>query len=202
MGLAAKKELERYTYQDYLSWDDDQNWEIINGKAHKLHGMSPAPTRVHQAVFRELFLQLGHQLKNNSCHLYSAPFDVRLHEEDQVEEECTNIVQPDIAIICDVEKLDEKGCKGAPDFIIEILSPATSRRDKLEKFNLYEEAGVKEYWLVSPEENIAEVFILGPDKRYGRPFRYTEKDTAPVKVIKGLTIDFSPVFAESLAEVP
>ena len=110
------------------------------------------------------------------------------------ENDIANIVQPDISIVCDTEKLDEKGCLGAPDVVMEILSPSTYRKDKLEKFNLYEEAGVKEYWLISSTSNVIEVFTLNQTGRYGRPDIYAETDSIPIKTLDSLPIDISKVF--------
>ncbi len=193
MGFAAKKKTQTFTYGDYLKWDDGERWELINGEAHN---MSPAPQRLHQKVLGELYLQLGAQLKGKTCEVYLPPFDVRLPLADETEADIINVVQPDISVICDPKKLDKKGCLGAPDFIIEILSPGNPRRDKIEKFNLYEMAGVKEYWLVSPEGQMLEVFLLGPNGSYGRPQMYTETDTVEINVLKDINIDLGAVLID------
>ena len=193
MGLAARKETQTFTYGDYLKWDDGERWELIDGEAYN---MSPAPQRLHQKILGELYLQLGTQLKGKTCEVYLPPFDVRLPLGDEKEADIINVVQPDISVICDPKKLDKKGCIGAPDFIIEILSPGNPRRDKMEKFNLYEMAGVKEYWLVSPEGQMVEVFLLGPDGTYGRPQMYTETDTVAISVLKDIHIDLGVVLID------
>lgn len=130
--------------------------------------------------------------------MFSAPFDVRLPLGDQKEEEVENVVQPDITVICDPGKLDKKGCLGTPDLVIEIVSPSTSRKDKMGKFFLYEQAGVNEYWLVYPDDKLVEVFSLGTDGRYGRPDLYSEKNTIKLKVLPDLTVDLNPVFGVEL----
>jgi Uma2 family endonuclease len=191
MGLAARKRPIKFTYSDYLSWDDSQRWEIIYGEAYN---MSPAPDTIHQLISMELAFQLKSQLKEKPCQVITAPFDVRLPLENQKEDDIENVVQPDILVVCDPGKLDEKGCLGAPDFIIEILSPSTYRKDRMEKFFLYESLGVKEYWLVSPGEKIVEIFLLGKDGKYGRPNLYCESDTVQINVLKGLKIDLGSVF--------
>jgi Uma2 family endonuclease len=191
MGLAAKKHFRKYTYSDYLAWDDNQRWEIVNGEAYD---MSPGPGTAHQLIAAELMRQIANQLEGRPCNALPAPFDVRLPLGEEKEEDIENIVQPDISIICDSSKLDEKGCLGAPDIIIEILSPSSVRRDKLEKFNLYEQAGVKEYWLVSQADKMVEVFTLGETGKYGRPAIYGESSTIPFNTIKDITIDFSKIF--------
>ena len=192
MGLPAKKQREKFTYVDYLSWNDRESWEIINGDAYD---MSPAPPTIHQLISGELFLQIGNQLKGKPCRVIPAPFDVRLPKGNERREDIENIVQPDISVVCDINKLDNKGCLGAPDLIIEIISPSSSRKDRMEKFFLYERMGVKEYWLVSPEDKIVEVFILGPDGKYGRPEIYSESDTVLLNILNDIKVDLSPVFS-------
>ncbi|MCP4218797.1 MAG: Uma2 family endonuclease [bacterium] len=201
MGSSSNNGTKIFTYTDYLTWDDNQRWEIIDGCAFN---MSPAPERIHQIVSREIFGQLWNQLKGNPCEIYNAPFDVRLPLHRQKEEETINVVQPDISIICDSRKLDKKGCIGPPDLIIEILSPSTAQKDRMDKFNLYEKAGVKEYWLVSPGEKVVEVFIL-TNRRYGRPQLYSEKSTITLSVIPGHRVDLRTVLnteAESQTILP
>jgi len=190
MGLAARKESKRFTYGDYQKWDDGERWELINGEAYN---MSPAPRRVHQEILTNLIGQLWNQLQGKPCKVYPAPFDVRLPQGSETDEESSNVVQPDLSVICDPKKLDEKGCLGAPDLIIEILSPGSHSRDKMEKFNLYEMAGVKEYWVVSPEEEMVEVFLL-EEGTYGRPNTYNAKNTVTIGVLKDMSVDLSKVF--------
>ncbi|MCP5052057.1 MAG: Uma2 family endonuclease [bacterium] len=191
MGLAMKKQVERYTYSDYLKWDDNERWEIINGEAFD---MSPGPGTSHQLIVTQLIRQMSNQLEGKPCNVFTAPFDVRLPMGKEKEEDISDIVQPDISLVCDPGKLDEKGCLGAPDLIVEILSPSSNRRDRLEKFNLYEAAGVKEYWLVLPPDKIVEVFTLGKDGKYGRPGLFSESETIGLSIIKGLSIDLKHLF--------
>ena len=131
-----------------------------------------------------------------------APFDIRLGDSTEKDEDILTVVQPDISVICDPVRLDEKGCLGAPDLIVEILSPATSRRDWKDKFSLYEEFGVREYWIVDPAAKTVVVFILGNDGRYGRPEVYTEEDSLPVGLLEGLVIELGPVFKRSAPVQP
>ncbi len=190
MGLAAKKD-ERFTYADYLTWEDNQRWEIINGEAFN---MSPGAGTAHQLISGNLFLQLGNQLAGKTCEVITAPYDVRLPMGQKDEKKIIDVVQPDISVVCDPGKLDEKGCLGPPDVIIEILSASTYRRDRMAKFFLYEKAGVKEYWIVSPADKMVEVFILGKDGKYGRPEIYGETDTVHLQAVKGISVDLSRVF--------
>ncbi len=194
MGLAAKKETERnaqrFTYADYLTWNDDERWELIDGKAYN---MSPTPLRIHQEISMDLSRQFAVQLLKKKCRVYAAPFEVRLPIVDESENNISNVVQPDISVICDEKKLDEKGCIGAPDLIIEILSPSTRRLDRIQKRNLYEIAGVKEYWMVDPKDQLVEVFIMEQDGSYGKSHIYTETDTIQPKTLENITIDLSSV---------
>ena len=196
MGLALQKDTGKFTYADYLLWDDSERWEIIDGEAYN---MTPAPNTTHQLILGELFIQLKTQLKEKSCQVISAPFDVRLPLGKEKDEDIENIVQPDIIIVCDAKKLDKKGCMGAPDMIIEILSPSTSRKDRRTKFFLYERVGVKEYWMVSPDDKLVEVFRLSPVGKYGRPDIYCETDIVRLSIIKEITIDLNAVFSIQLA---
>jgi len=193
MGPLAEKHKERYTYSDYLNWDDDERWELIDGVAYN---MTPAPSRRHQDISGELFRQFATYLLDKPCQVYVAPFDVRLHEADEDETDSTTVVQPDISVICDAEKLDDAGCIGAPDLIVEILSPSTSRKDHKEKFIRYERAGVKEYWLVDPEAKTATVFKLGTDSLYGRPDVYSDEEKIVVGILPELEINLPLVFRD------
>jgi Uma2 family endonuclease len=197
MGLAAKKQTRKLSYSDYLSWNDDERWEIINGEAYN---MTPTPATMHQLISTDLLIQLGTQLKGKTCKVFHAPFDVRLPVGDEKEEDIENIVQPDISVICDPRQLDKKGCLGPPDLIIEIISPSTSRIDRMEKFFLYEQVGVKEYWLVSPDDKMVEIFILGTDGKYSRPEIYNETHTIQLKIkaLKDIKIDLNSVFSTKI----
>lgn len=137
----------RFTYGDYRLWAGDERWELIDGQAYL---MSPAPSRRHQKALMGLALQIGNALEESPCEVYPAPFDVRLPERDEVNDEVRTVVQPDLVVVCDPAKLDDAGCRGAPDWVIEILSPATTARDRVEKRDLYEKHGVGEYWVLDP----------------------------------------------------
>jgi Uma2 family endonuclease len=193
MGPLAEKKDEPFTYADYLKWDDDERWELIDGIAYN---MTPAPSRFHQKISGDLFLQLGNFFRNTSCEVYAAPFDVRLPEGDEADEAVRTVVQPDISVICDRTKLDDKGCKGSPDLIVEILSPATARKDMKEKFARYERAGVKEYWIVDPSGKIVTVFKLSSEGLFGRPDVYGKEDRIKLSIVEGLEVELLSVFDE------
>lgn len=191
MALPAEKP--RYTFADVLTWDEDERVEIIDGEAIM---MAPAPARVHQEISGELFRQLANYLWGKKCKVYAAPFDVRLFEEDgNRPEDVDTVVEPDITIVCDPSKLDERGCKGAPDMVVEILSPATQRHDRFIKFSLYQKAGVREYWIVDPGSKIVQSFIL-EDGHYSVKEFGTAGDKIKVYVLEDCVIDLSELFPQ------
>jgi Uma2 family endonuclease len=153
----------KYTFADYLTWLDDKRRELINGFVKM---MTPAPSRLHQKISSEIHGQFWSQLKKQKCEVYHAPFDVRFpsKEGEYNDDKIETVVQPDITVICDKSKLDGKGCIGAPDLIVEIVSHASVKRDVEEKFKLYEKYGVKEYWIVHPNDETVNVFILDKEK--------------------------------------
>lgn len=191
MALPAKKE--RYTFADVLEWPDDERAELINGE---IFLMAPSPSRGHQGISVELTRQFANYLEGKKCKAYHAPFDVRLFEkEGDAPEDVDTVVEPDLVVICDPSKLDDRGCKGAPDMVVEILSPSTQRHDRLVKLGLYQRAGVREYWIVSPEEQTVQVF-LRQDGSLQLHEVYDRQGVAKVNVLDGCFIELSKVFAE------
>jgi Uma2 family endonuclease len=181
-----------YTYGDYCTWPDDMRVELIEGV---VYDMSQGPTRLHQDISGELFWQIKSYLrKGASCKVYAAPFDVRLPEGDEPDDDVCNVVQPDIVVVCDFGKLDKKGCSGAPDFIVEIISPSTAGKDHIQKLRLYEKHGVKEYWIVHPLDSFLTVRILQQNGKYGNPMIFEGKGTIKVTVLPELEIDLDAVF--------
>ena len=176
MGIPKEKE-GVFTYADYYRWDDGERWELINGVAYN---MSPAPNRRHQQILGKLFRAIAEITDQGSCETYIAPFDVRF----TADEETDTVVQPDISVFCDNAKLDERGAVGTPDLAVEILSPSTSHKDMSEKLRLYEERGVREYWIVNGDVPWIMVYRLGPDGRYGKPDYYR-----PGEVIKSRVLE-------------
>ncbi|EIJ80219.1 hypothetical protein PB1_07657 [Bacillus methanolicus PB1] len=144
----------RYTYQDYCEWEG--RWELINGIPYN---MSPAPSTQHQRIVGQLYVALSSYLSKGTCEAFISPFDVRLSETEDYNNPDT-VVQPDISVICNPKQIDEKGCKGAPGLVVEVLSPSTALKDRNEKFKLYEKYGVKEYWMVDPIHKTIEVYGL------------------------------------------
>ena len=180
-----------YTYADYLNFDFDEMVEIIRGKIFR---MSPAPGSLHQKVSRNLCGEAYNYFKNKSCQFFNAPFDVILPKKRKDFMDSDKVVQPDIAVICNSDIIQEKGCFGVPDWIIEILSPHTAKKDIQDKFDLYEEAGVKEYWIIEPSNKTVEVFFLHNDK-YQRIKAYTVPDHVSPQLFPDLTFDLNEVFA-------
>jgi Uma2 family endonuclease len=159
-----------YTYADYLLWQFQERVELIKGKIFK---MSPAPSSFHQDYSMNLTFLLGKVFRKSSCKMYVAPFDVRLvnHSKSAVDKEVLTVVQPDLCVICDRNKIDEKGCLGAPNLIIKILSKGNSKKDLVTKFDLYQENGVTEYWIVNPSEKDVNIYTLSNGKYIGsRPY--------------------------------
>lgn len=194
MPLPEQNHQKKYTYADYLTWSDNQRWEIIDGVPY---AMSPAPNRLHQQVSGELFRQFANYLKGKPCRVFAAPFDVRLSDRiGLTDEKIETVVQPDIFVVCEKNKLDERGCNGTPDFIIEISSPSTGKNDLTVKFDLYQHHGVTEYWIIHPAEKTLLVYKLEENNLYGKPDRYAEDDKVSVPLFGDLVIDLGEVFAD------
>jgi len=185
----------RYTYADYLMWLDDKRRELIDGFVH----LMSAPVRIHARISMKLSLKIMTFLKDKKreCHVYHAPFDVRLPINGSKDDnKIYDVVQPDICVICDLTKLDDRGCIGAPDLIVEVLSPSTLKYDWNYKFNLYEKAGVREYWIVDPKGKMVNVFLLQSDGNYDNGTVYECHQKAPVFIFEGLEIDLNELFNE------
>ena len=164
MGLPLR-DRQRHTYAEYLRWPEDERYELIDGIAY---AMTRAPGRRHQEIAGELFRQIADALEGQPCRAYVAPFDVRLPRGGEADEQIDTVVQPDLSVICDQNKLDERGCRGAPNWVIEVISPSTASHDPVRKRDVYERAGVPELWLVHPGDGIVSVYTLAAG-RYGKP---------------------------------
>ena len=191
--MALPTEKARYTFADVLTWDEKDRIEIIDGEAF----MMAPPSRVHQEIVAELTRQFGNFLEGKRCRVYPAPFGVRLFERDGVRpEDIDTMVEPDLSVVCDSSKLDSRGCKGAPDLVVEILSPSTQRHDRLVKLNLYQRAGVREYWIVDPDSRTVQV-MQQESGRLQLHEVYSRGDVARVNVLEGCFIDLGKVFLGS-----
>lgn len=180
-----------YTYADYLLWQFTERVELLRGKIRQM----AAPSRKHQGIVTGLTRLFANALWKNPCKVYVAPFDVRLTRTCK-DKEVTTVVQPDLCVICDPSKLDDRGCSGAPDLIIEILSPGNSRTEMKDKFELYQEAGVLEYWIVSPIEKMIQVFRLNEEGRYIGLAPKVEGDLMTTSIIPNLEVDVTEVFLD------
>ena len=191
--MAQPAEKARYTFADALTWNENERIEIINGEAL----MMAPPSRVHQEISGEIFRQLANYLEGKKCRVYAAPFAVRLFERDvEAPEDVDTMVEPDISVVCDKNKLDKNGCKGAPDMVIEILSPSTLRHDRLVKLGLYQRAGVREYWIVDPENRAVQVFLQDGNGSLKIHEEYGPGDVAKVNVLDGCFVELGKVFTE------
>lgn len=186
----------RYTYADYLTWLDGKTRELLNGF---ISLMSPAPSLKHAQISGRIFGPIFNYVerRKGKCQVFHAPFDVRLPKDGAKEDDkIYTVVQPDICIVCDESKLDERGCLGAPDMVVEIISPSTLKRDMHDKFNLYEEAGVKEYWTVLPKEESINVFILQDNGKYDDGVTYQKEGKVPVQTLGDFEIDLKDIFVK------
>ena len=189
MGL-PQRDTSRHTYADYLIWPDEVRYELIDGIAY---AMGPAPLRIHQRVLLQLARQVADALEGKTCEAYIAPFDVRLPQAVEADAAVDTVVQPDLSVICDPAKLDERGCRGAPDWVVEVLSSATAGHDQVRKRALYERAGVREYWLVHPADRVVTIYCH-TGEGFG-PARVVEAEgTLAASILPWVVIDWARVF--------
>ena len=179
-----------YTYADYLKWTFEERVELINGKIFK---MSPAPNRFHQKLAGYIHVRLGIFLDGKVCEVYEAPFDVRLPRQSKNDKSIVTVLQPDVCVICDPAKLDSRGCIGAPDIVVEVLSPGNNAKELKMKYAIYEESGVKEYWVVSPQDQWMRVHILVNDKYSESPYLLAG-DIFHSTALPGFSLDISALF--------
>ena len=184
---------EYYTYGDYRMWDDDLRWELIDGEPFC---MSPGPGETHQSLLVALSSELRVYFKGKECRVYVAPFDVMLPRGGELEDEIDTVVQPDIMIVCDQSKIQRNGIKGAPDVVLEILSPSTAWRDLTDKLYLYERAGVREYVIADPDNMIVTVYRRGRDELFSRRAVYRTSDVLEFETFPELKIPLASVFEE------
>jgi len=182
-----------YTYADYMSWDDEIRRELIYGIPYVMS----APTTRHQSISVSLNAQFYNFLKGKQCKVFHAPFDVRLNADAEDD----TVVQPDIVVICDHTKIEKTGCRGAPDLIIEILSPSNSAHDTVLKLKLYQENNVREYWIVDPDEKLVHIYIMEDRHYFLNSYKEESQKTGsdlyiPVRSLKGCVINITEVFME------
>lgn len=196
MMKSAQREQECYTYGDYLHWPEDVRYELIDGVAYL---MAPAPTLDHQEVAGEIFRQLANALQGKPCRVFIAPVDVRFPKAGEADEQVDTVLQPDVLVVCEASKLDRRGVRGAPDLVVEVLSPGTSSHDHVRKRRVYERAGVTEYWLVHPIDRLVTVYRLMAGE-YGKPEGFEMSGETPVGVLPDVSIQWDAL-AERLTPV-
>ncbi len=183
----------QYTYADYLKWQFEERIELLKGFIARMS----APNVYQQRISGELHRQLANYLYKTPCSVYAAPFDVRLTRKNKItNKEATTVVQPDLCVICDKAKLDKRGCVGAPDWIIEILSPGNTKKEMKDKFQIYQENGVKEYWIIQPDDKTLLIYILNENGKYIGLAPLTDDDIATPNTFPDLNIDLKDVFEE------
>lgn len=183
-----------YSYADYIKWRFDERVELIKGK---IFTMSPAPSRSHQEISVAITVKLFTFLKNKPCKVYAAPFDVRLPKTSKEDSAVYTVVQPDICVICDLSKLDDRGCIGAPDIVIEILSPGNNKKELRNKYDVYQEAGVKEYWIIHPSERTFLKYTLDNSGAFQPSKLLIGGDQVTSTVLPGFNLDLNEIFEEN-----
>ncbi|MGF1643550.1 MAG: Uma2 family endonuclease [Thiotrichales bacterium] len=182
---------QRYTYKDYAQWPEEERYELLEGEAIAM----VAPTTQHQRIVGELFAQIHTHLRDKPCEAFVAPFDIRLPKPGVADDDIATVLQPDISVICDPGKIDAKGCRGAPDWVIEVLSPSTASKDLIRKLRLYAAFGVREYWAVHPADRLVYVWELKPDQHLYEHYRVVETvGELPSVTLPELAICWEPLF--------
>lgn len=181
----------RYTYADYLTWETEEMVELIKGKVFKRD--AAAPRMSHQKVSVNLTSAFHGFLKGKRCQVFHAPFDVRLPVKSKRNQDIDTVVQPDLCVVCDPAKLDDAGCIGAPDLVIEILSPGNNKRELKNKFEVYEESGVKEYWVIHPNEQTLLIYSLIEGK-YQSSRLFVSGDIVESACIEGFKLNLEEIF--------
>ena len=194
-GYEYYNDTRRYSYTDYLTWIDDKMREIING----IVKLMATPFRIHAKISSRIVYELETHIRRNrgKCEVYNAPFDVRLPKNGEVaDDKIYTVVQPDICVVCDLSKLDERGCLGAPELVVEIQSPSTAAYDLTDKFFAYESAGVREYWVVFPKMKAITIFRLLENGKFDKGAPYEFDATVTSQVLEGLEIKLEDIFRD------
>ncbi len=183
-----------YTYADYLKWTFEDRLELIKGYIFKMSH----PLEIHQRILGKVGSVIYNYLKGKTWVSYFAPFDVRLTQNSSNDEDVITVVQPNICIICDLKKIDKKGCLGAPDIVVEILSPGNNKTELQNKYEVYEEAGVKEYWIIQPEGKTFFKYVLDENGQYQSTKLLTLGDEVTSTILPGFILNLDEVFADLL----
>jgi len=178
-----------HTYGDYISWSEETRYELVDGYAY---AMAPAPSVLHQEVLGELYREVADALEESPCRVFIAPIDVRLPSQNEADDDIDTVVQPDLMVVCDPARIDERGIRGAPDWIVEVLSPSTAAHDQLVKREIYERHRVKEYWLVHPGDRVLMIYYLQANA-YGKPEVMELEGESTVMTLPGVVIHWDKV---------
>lgn len=189
MELAALDLNKIYTYADYLKWKFEERVELLKGRIFKMS----APNFAHQVIVGEIYGTLRNHLHKQPCRVFIAPFDVRLPRKGNDDATITTVLQPDVCVVCDTSKYDTRGCIGAPDIVVEVLSPSNNQKELKNKFDIYEEAGVQEYWIVSPQDNTFLVNTL-VDGKYHTARPMVAGDVVTTSILPGFSLDLKELF--------
>ncbi len=179
-----------YTYADYFKWKFEERVELIKGKIFKI---SPAANRKHQKIVGKIHIRLGIFLENKKCEVYVAPFDVRLPIKSKDDKDIITVLQPDVCVVCDQSKLDDQGCIGAPDIVVEVLSPGNNAKELKNKYEVYEQSGVKEYWVVSPQDETVLIHLLEGGQFKLLPVKVAG-DVVTSPILPGFAMDVKDLF--------
>ncbi len=188
-----------YTYGDYLHWDDEQRWELIDGAPWM---MAAAPTWRHQEVVGDIFRQIANQLVGKPCRAAISPLDVRLPKGDEADELVDTVVQPDVLVVCERERIDRRGVRGAPTFVLEVLSPSSASHDQIRKRRVYERAGVIEFWLLHPIDGVLTIYRRDPTTPGFAPPEIVEASgQIALSSVAGTSVDFDGLYPVPEAEL-
>lgn len=193
MGYALRDQ-HHYTYADYRTWPEDVRYELVDGAAFM---MAPAPSVDHQTLAFEVGRQLGNALDGHPCRVLLAPVDVLLVRANEADDAVDTVVQPDVLVVCDPQKVTPRGIRGAPDWVLEVISPASASHDQIVKLAAYERAGVREYWLAHPSDRVLTIY-RHDGTAYGRPQIVELAGETAIEALPGVTIRWEPIVARLL----
>lgn len=185
------------TYADYQTWPDFPRYELFSGE---VYAMAPAPSINHQRLAGDIYRQASNTLKNKSCQVFIAPVDVLFPQPNETDEQISTVLQPDVFIVCDAHKVERQAVRGAPDWVVEVLSPGTAARDHIAKRRIYETAGVREYWLVDPETRMLMIYQLQQGV-YGKPEVQELIGTTPIGILPEIVIEWDEMLPPMAEDV-
>ena len=192
MGLMRQRDMQHHTYADYLTWSATYGNEVIDGIAYVRE--PPAPSRLHQEVVGELYRQIANSLQGKRARVYAAPFDVRLPKHGGADDQIDTVIQPDVIIVSELRKLDDRGMRGAPEWVAEVLSPSTATYDRTTKLRAFERAGVPEVWLIDPTDRTVTIYRIAAGQ-YEPPVVLELRGQTAITAVPGVSVDWDHVLA-------